>query len=200
MQKKTLKFMDLKKELYKDMKFIIRRFKGCIKDYIMGYNHEKYWRRRDKIFDKNTNSILKAYYKLYIRHINLKQNADINFCTNNEKNNFLGRPFCPHGLNGIVIAGGAVIGKKCFLSHQVTIGRSNGLAPVIVDNVYIGPGAKIFGGIKIGNNVRIGANCVVFEDIPDNATVVLQKPRTIIKSENYSYYTFKIDERIDENE
>lgn len=42
-----------------------------------------------------------------------------------------------------------------------------GGAPTIGDNVYIGPGAKIFGAIHIGNNVRIGANCVVLEDVPD---------------------------------
>lgn len=57
--------------------------------------------------------------------------------------------------------------------HQVTIGRSRGKAPVIGDNVFIGPGAKIFGGIRVGNNVKIGANCVVFQDVPDNSTVVL---------------------------
>lgn len=78
--------------------------------------------------------------------------------------------------------------KNCFLSHQVTIGRNRGGAPVIGDNVYIGPGAKIFGAIHIGNNVRIGANCVVFEDVPDNATVVLPKPGVIIKDKDYKYY------------
>jgi serine O-acetyltransferase len=38
--------------------------------------------------------------------------------------------------------------------------------------VYFAPGAKAFGNIKIGNNVAIGANCVVNTDIPDNAVVV----------------------------
>ena len=50
-------------------------------------------------------------------------------------------------------------------------------APVIGDNVYIGAGAKIIGGVRIGNNVRIGAGCVVVEDVPDNCTVVMPKPR-----------------------
>lgn len=53
--------------------------------------------------------------------------------------------------------------------------------------MYICPGAKIIGDIKIGNNVRIGANCVVFEDIPDNATVVLPTPRILIKPTDYRY-------------
>lgn len=67
------------------------------------------------------------------------------------------------------------------------------MVPIIGDNVYIGPGAKIFGGIQIGNNVRIGANCIVFQDIPDNATVVLEKPRIIVKEQGYEYFAFDID-------
>lgn len=36
----------------------------------------------------------------------------------------------------------------------------------------IGPGAKIFGNIRIGNGAAIGANCVVTHDVPENAVVV----------------------------
>lgn len=42
---------------------------------------------------------------------------------------------------------------------------------MIGENVYIGPGAKVFGKITIGNNVAIGANAVVTKDVPDNAVV-----------------------------
>lgn len=28
------------------------------------------------------------------------------------------------------------------------------------------------GGVKIGDNVKIGANCVVVKDVPNNATVI----------------------------
>lgn len=50
---------------------------------------------------------------------------------------------------------------------------------VIGERVYIGAGAKIIGGITVGNDVRIGANCIVTEDIPANSTVVMDKPRII---------------------
>ena len=43
----------------------------------------------------------------------------------------------------------------------------------------VGAGAKILGPIKIGNNVKIGANSIVLKDIPDNVTVV--KCNKIIK-------------------
>lgn len=50
---------------------------------------------------------------------------------------------------------------------------------MIGDNVFIGAGAKVIGGIHVGDNVKIGANCIVVEDIPDNSTVVMHKPRII---------------------
>lgn len=46
----------------------------------------------------------------------------------------------------------------------------------------IGAGAKILPNCKIGSQVKIGANCVVVEDIPDNATVVMPKPRVILNN------------------
>ena len=53
--------------------------------------------------------------------------------------------------------------------------------PKIGDNCFIEVGAKIIGNITVGNNVRIGAGCIVVTDIPDNATVVMEKPKIIIR-------------------
>tara|TARA_B110000305_G_scaffold203835_1_gene233025 strand:- start:91 stop:312 length:222 start_codon:yes stop_codon:yes gene_type:complete len=44
--------------------------------------------------------------------------------------------------------------------------------PTIGNNVYIGPGAKIVGVVQIGNDVAIGANCVVTKNIPEHSVVV----------------------------
>lgn len=90
-------------------------------------------------------------------------------------------PVFPHGLNGIIVSHNAVIGENCTIFHQVTIGGRKGGYPTIGDNCNIGPGVKILGGVHIGNNVKIGANSVIVEDIPDNAVVVVEKPRIIIK-------------------
>ena len=43
----------------------------------------------------------------------------------------------------------------------------------------IGAGAVIIGGITVGENCHIGANCTVFKDVPPNTTVVCQAPRYI---------------------
>jgi serine O-acetyltransferase len=79
---------------------------------------------------------------------------------------------------GIIISAGAKIGANVNISQQITIGVSGkgdkrGV-PIIGDDVYIAPGAKIFGKIKVGNNVMIGANAVIYKDIPDNAIVVME--------------------------
>ena len=63
----------------------------------------------------------------------------------------------------------------------VNIGAYEGGVPVIGDDVYIGPGAKIFGDIAIGNNVSIGANAVVNKSFPDDV-IIAGIPAKIIKS------------------
>ncbi len=127
-------------------------------------------------------------YELFLRHrynkILYRNNASIPLVSKIGDNIIF-----PHGLSGIFISRGATIGNNCTIFHQVTIG-SNTLAdskksgaPTIGDNCYIGAGAKIIGNVHIGNNVRIGANAIVTMDIPDNATVVLEKPRIIVHNE-----------------
>lgn len=75
-----------------------------------------------------------------------------------------------HGFSTIVSA--ERIGCNCKIYQQVTIGYNHKLqAPIIGDNVEICCGAKVIGGIRIGNNVLIGANAVVVKDVPDNSII-----------------------------
>jgi serine O-acetyltransferase len=64
----------------------------------------------------------------------------------------------------IVVNGATRIGANCRIHTCVNIGTREGykdLAPKIGDDVYIGPGAKIFGPIEIASGIAIGANSVV---------------------------------------
>jgi serine O-acetyltransferase len=85
---------------------------------------------------------------------------------------------------GITVSPVAVIGRDCNLSQNITIGVSGAGpkrgAPTIGDNVYIAPGARLFGKITIGNNVKVGANAVIHKDLPDNAIAVLDPGFKII--------------------
>lgn len=172
----------------------MNKFLNKLKMLYKGFDYNKYWSSLESLYDPSISKFKRLLCRNYVSRVNRRFCASIAYNPNSSDFNFKNWPILGHGLNGIVIAAGAIIGKDCYISHQVTIGRSRGGAPTLGDNVYIGPGAKIFGDITIGNNVRIGANCVVFQDIPDNATVVLPKPRIIIKDANYKYYTANPDE------
>jgi len=93
-----------------------------------------------------------------------------------ERGTDIGEGFYVGHYGGIFVSSEAKIGKNVNISQGVTIGvAGHGTkrgSPTIGDNVYIAPGAKIFGKIKIGNDVKIGANAVVYKDIPEGATVV----------------------------
>ncbi len=83
--------------------------------------------------------------------------------------------FIDHG-SGTVIGETAEVGDNCTLYQNVTLGgtslKREKRHPTLGNNVVIGAGAKLLGPIKIGNNVKVGANSVVTKDIPDNAVVV----------------------------
>jgi serine O-acetyltransferase len=83
----------------------------------------------------------------------------------------------------VVVSPKTIVGKNCLIHSGVNIGDLRGSVPKIGDYVYIGPGAKLFGNITIGNNVAIGANAVVNKDIPDNVTVA-GVPAKIISRNN----------------
>jgi serine O-acetyltransferase len=78
-------------------------------------------------------------------------------------------------FGNIFIGGPTKVGKFCNFSQENTIGiagrgEKRGI-PEIGDFVYVAPGAKIIGKIKIGNHVAIGANAVVTKSVPDDAVV-----------------------------
>ena len=61
-------------------------------------------------------------------------------------------------------------GRNCRLHPSTSIGDYNGV-PCLGDNVYIGPGAKIYGPVTLGDNVAVGANAVVNKSFGSNVTL-----------------------------
>ena len=78
--------------------------------------------------------------------------------------------YFPH-TNGIVI-GAARIGARCVIYHQVTLGAKTidmdftpTQRPIVGDDVTIAAGAKVLGGVQIGDGAVIAANAVVVDDV-----------------------------------
>lgn len=86
----------------------------------------------------------------------------------------------PHRGN-IIINPKTKIGANCRIHVGVNIGAHRNMAPVIGDNVYIGPGAILFGDIEIANNVTIGANATVCMSVLFENVAVAGTPAKIIK-------------------
>jgi serine O-acetyltransferase len=87
----------------------------------------------------------------------------------------VGRRFTIEHFGGIIVSGDAVFGDDVTIRNGVTVGlRRTGKrgAPVIGNRVDIGAGAKVLGEIRIGDDVAIGANAVVLEDVPANSIAV----------------------------
>ncbi len=83
----------------------------------------------------------------------------------------------------IVVNPKARIGKNCTLNVCVNIGHDDkGEAPMIGDNCFIAPGVKMFGGIVIGDNVKIGANAVVNKSFPEGNCTLVGVPAHKVKS------------------
>lgn len=84
-------------------------------------------------------------------------------------------------FGGIFLHPDVVIGSNCTLRQGVTLGNryEDGPAPVIGDNVEFGAYAQVLGGVRVGNNCRIGALSVVLSDVPDGATAVGSPARII---------------------
>lgn len=101
---------------------------------------------------------------------------------------------CEEGLSiahygSIVISEKSRIGKNCRIHSCVNIGASTGQvgAPIIGNNVYIGPGAILFGDIIIADNVSIGANSTVTRSILKENVTVVGSPAKIIKENTKSW-------------
>lgn len=79
----------------------------------------------------------------------------------------------PHPY-GIVLHSRVALGRNVVLMQQATVGARDvdDRAPVIEDEVFIGAGARVLGGIRIGHHAKIGANAVVTKDVPPSATAV----------------------------
>lgn len=137
-------------------------------------------RKMEYVTNCNKNKLVKLITRFRLRRIEKKLGFSIPI------NTFDCGLSIPHYGN-IVVNAGAKIGKNCRIHVGTNIGTSAGKgtdAPDIGDNCYIGPGAKIFGKIKIGDNTAIGANAVVTHSFESGNCTIAGIPAKIISNKN----------------
>ena len=101
----------------------------------------------------------------------------------------IGHPFFIDHGTGTVIGQTSTIGKRVKIYQCVTLGAvslSNAASlrgvvrhPQVGNDVTIYAGASLLGAIKIGDNVTIGSNVFLTEDVPSNTRVVIGKPALV---------------------
>lgn len=85
----------------------------------------------------------------------------------------VGRGVVIEHQGGIVVHGATVIGDRCILRQNVTLGirrmAALGDAPILEEGVQLGAGAVVLGRVTLGRGAMIGANAVVMRDVPPGA-------------------------------
>lgn len=152
--------------------------------YIAGFRYTFFMRFCRYFGRKGT-----LYYPLYLvcrialRHYSVKYGFQIPWQTE------IGPGLCIGHYGPIIVNPSAKIGCNCNitvgvllgLNHKTDIyGKSLGFEyPEIGDRVALGNGAKIIGGVKVGNDCVVGVNSVVTKDIPDGGIAVGMPARVI---------------------
>jgi serine O-acetyltransferase len=108
--------------------------------------------------------------------------------------------FIDHGM-GVVIGETKIIGDNCLLYQGVTLGgtgKDKGKRhPTLGNNVLVGAGAKVLGPFKVGDNVKIAANAVVLNEIPDDCTAV-GVPARVVRRKGEKLEEKKVTQELDQ--
>ena len=179
----------IQKDFYRESGVMLSRFeifKKCFNPNL----HYIYLFRTTQKHPKNT--FLGKFWRLVLRHYQIKYGFQIYPETQIGEGLYLGH----WGL--LAINPKVIIGKNCNIAQGVSIAQANRGkfqgAPIIGDEVWIGPNAVIVGKIIIGNNVLIAPNAYVNFDVPSNS-MVIGNPGLITPNENATsgYINHKID-------
>lgn len=111
-----------------------------------------------------------AAYRMMFRHCRNVYGIELPYSCQ------VGRGVVIEHQSGIVIHGATVIGDKCIIRQNCTLGIRDldalGDAPTLMEGVSLGAGCAILGRVTIGANAMVGANAVVLKDVPAGALAV----------------------------
>lgn len=73
---------------------------------------------------------------------------------------------------GPIVIGKVTLGSECTLRLGNILGTTqDGGWPVLGDRVFVGAGAQILGGVKVGDDAVVGAMSLVLHDVPAGSVV-----------------------------
>jgi len=139
------------------------------------HRFQKLLRKCEYYYNTKTNflkQILYFYYVLRFHKLSLKLGFSIPL-------NCFGPGLSIAHIGPIIINKSVKVGSNCRIHVGTNIGTQAGFAdkaPILGDNIYIGPGAVIYGAVSIANNCAIGANAVVNKDFFNEAKVIAGVP------------------------
>jgi serine O-acetyltransferase len=89
---------------------------------------------------------------------------------------------------GVVVGPRCRIGARARLMQGVTIGSDavvvgddDAGSPALGDDVLVGPGAVVFGPVRVGDRVRVAPNAVVNSSFPSDVTVAGAPARIVAR-------------------
>jgi len=102
----------------------------------------------------------------FFRHVYIASSAEI------------GSGLILEHAQSILIPPGCQLGSGCTVFHEVTFGAGAKKGfPRLADHVVVFPGARVLGGISVGEHAHIGANVVILKDVAEGAYVMPSIPR-----------------------
>lgn len=161
-------------------------YKYCINRFITREHENIIWKyqvllRKEEYYDLKNRKIISLFYRRRKNKLGERLGLTIHKYV-------FGPGLRIWHYGNIVVSAQARVGKNCWLHGDNCIGNkgkgSDGSAPQIGDNVDIGVGAKIIGGITIADNVTIAAGAVVINSCEEEGVILAGVPAKVIHKKN----------------
>lgn len=183
----SLSLLEIKEELKKDLEFFFDSDPAAntieeIKDAYPGFLAISYHRIAHPLYLMG--------YKVESRYISEQAHKLTGIDIHSGAK--IGVPFFIDHGTGIVIGETSIVGERVKIYQGVTLGalslsRGHTLKgtkrhPTIGNDVTIYSGASVLGDIIIGDDVVLGSNVFITEDIPSHTKVTISKPVLVFKN------------------
>lgn len=164
-KKELKKYLHVEEKIYHKKWYFLLPF--FLTEQQVLYQHARFLRKAE--YATNTGKFRRRWYLFRLLRIQTRYGISIPL-------NVLGEGFKMEHLGTVIINADCKVGKNCKIHPGVCIGGNKGKAPRIGDNVYLGPGAKLFGDIEIGDNIQVGANAVVTKSCNRSGAILVGVP------------------------